>query len=68
MEGDYKQSGYDPKSADQEVKMYTYYHQQDYLLTALTEANLKLMHIEQLPSPENASTQTTDMVLIARKV
>lgn len=68
MEGDYKRSGYDLKSAMQEVKMYTYYHQQDYLLRALTAANFKLIHAEQLPSPENASTQTNDLVIIARKI
>ena len=65
MEGNYSDSAVKQGSSGQ--SMMQYLHEAEYLLTALEENRLDLVHMERLPFPEKDGSITTDLILIAKK-
>ncbi|MBL4772335.1 MAG: class I SAM-dependent methyltransferase [Alcanivoracaceae bacterium] len=64
MMGDYSQSGFQSSSSGD--KMYIHYHQEDYLLEALKQTGFKIIDLQQMDSPENATVKTSDLIIIAK--
>lgn len=65
MEGNYENSGWKGPSSGGDQKMYTYYHQADYLKTALAEAGFHLHRLIRHKT-DNDENSPNDMVLIAQ--
>lgn len=67
MEDDYEKSGLKGASMDANDKTYTYYHQADYLESALKENAFILIDIQRKMSIAKDGTKTTDLLILAEK-
>ena len=67
MEDDHDNSGYVGSSEDKEEKLFTYYHEKDYLLDYLKENDLELLFSERIEN-ENNKQSVKDLILISRKL
>lgn len=65
MEDDYSRSGIRKGSQGDEI--YMYYHEADTLIDALQQNKFEVLHQERLRYTEHDGTETTDLVLIAKK-
>lgn len=65
MEGDYENSGWKGPSSGGDQRIYTHYHQADYLKTALAKAGFHLHHLIRLKT-ENDKNSPNDLILIAK--
>lgn len=67
MEGNYAQSGYIGSSEGGDQRLYTYYHQADYLLAALEQAGFtQIAHHIQQSSPKEGQT-VRDLIISASR-
>lgn len=66
MEDDYSKSGI-KRSVSTGDTTYTYYHQADYLMAALTENNFDILLLTRKVYPATDGMLTTDLVIIAVK-
>jgi len=64
MEGNYSDSGFQTSSSGDQ--MHIYYHEADYLLTALTDNGFSLIDLQRIIYPGADGATITDIVLIAR--
>jgi predicted TPR repeat methyltransferase len=67
MEDDYSKSGFETTSFSDEKQVYVYYHQAQYIQTALTNNGFDVLQIERKAYPEADGTFLTDMIFIAQK-
>ena len=67
MEDDYGKSDYRESSTYNQEKIFIYYHEADYLCTALKENGFKLLDIIRKDFPEQDGSITKDLVIIADK-
>jgi len=65
MEDDYSKSGFKKGSSGDE--MYMYYHEGDYLTSALEENGFEVMQLIRQDYPEQNGEITTDLIIIAKK-
>ncbi|MCG2611662.1 class I SAM-dependent methyltransferase [Flavobacterium sp. SM15] len=65
MEDDYSKSGFKKGSTGDEIFMH--YHQEDYLYKALIKSGFKIIALERKKFPEQDGSDTTDLILIAKK-
>lgn len=65
MEDDYEKSGFKKGSTGDEI--FIHYHQEDYLSEALTQNGFKIIALQRKKFPEQNGTETTDLILIAKK-
>lgn len=66
IEGDYEKSGYET-SSDGEIKMYVYYHQQDYIEKALRDNSFQLEKLIRKEYTKSDGSLSTHMIFIACK-
>lgn len=67
MEDDYEKSGLEGSDSGVDGSLYIYYHQSDYLLTALRESRYEILDLKRRPLPENKNSSTMDLVILARR-
>ncbi len=67
MEDDYGKSGYVGSSSGGPNRLYTYYHQADYLTQEIQACGLELRALQRINVPQATGDLTTDLILIARK-
>lgn len=65
MEDDYSKSALKKGSTGDEIFMH--YHQEDYLSEALEQNGFKILALQRKKFPEQDGTNTTDLILIAKK-
>lgn len=65
MEDDYSKSAFKKGSAGDEIFMH--YHQADYLTNSLKENGFSILGLKRQDYPESDGTNTTDLILIAKK-
>lgn len=65
MEDDYNKSGLKKGSTGDEI--FIHYHQEDYLAQALNQNGFKIITKQRKKFPELNGTETTDLILIAKK-
>ncbi len=68
MEDDYEKSGFKSPSSGGSKQLYVHYHQADYLTGALEESGFAIMELTRQKYPETDGSETTDLILLARKI
>jgi 2-polyprenyl-3-methyl-5-hydroxy-6-metoxy-1,4-benzoquinol methylase len=66
MEDDYCKSGW-RSSGDGQHQMYMHYHQQDYLMEAITKNHMNLIELRRQDYPTTDGTKIIDLIIIAQK-
>lgn len=66
MEDDYSKSGYKKGSTGDEI--YMYFHQADYLVTALKKNGFEILEEQRKIYQMQENVDTVDLILIARKI
>jgi cyclopropane fatty-acyl-phospholipid synthase-like methyltransferase len=64
MEGKYSDSGYPDENAVE--RLYTYYHQEEFLVECLKNADFEILKVKRSPFMENGATTATDLFIYAR--
>ena len=64
MEGNYADSGY--QSNDSEDRIFTYYHDKEFLTDLLEINNFETIHIERIPYPTEGGLEIDDLFIYAR--
>jgi ubiquinone/menaquinone biosynthesis C-methylase UbiE len=67
MEGSYSESGLQ-KSSSGKYELYMYFHEDGYLLNALSENGFKIINIQHQDYPASDKTKVVDLIIIARKM
>lgn len=67
MEGDYSLSGGQASSSGGEAELFTYYHETEYLLAALEQADFYNFTQARIPIPDQDDQRIMDWVVIAQK-
>ncbi|SHI85279.1 class I SAM-dependent methyltransferase [Flavobacterium terrae] len=65
MEDDYSKSGLKKGSTGDEI--FIHYHQEDYLTESLIQNGFSIIALQHKKFPEHNGTETTDLILIAKK-
>jgi len=65
MEGNYSSSGLQRSSSGDEI--YIHFHQEDYLVSGLKERDFGILELQRKHYLIQGGTETTDMIIIARK-
>lgn len=67
MEDDYSKSSFKSSSSDGDKKVFTHYHEADYLLKSLEENEMTLLHLERKEYGDGKGELVKDLIIIAKK-
>lgn len=68
MEDSYAKSQFKGPSSGGDDKLFTNYHEADYLLEALEKSGLQILKLDRTSYPETDGTITTDLQILAKKI
>lgn len=67
MEGKYDDSKWLGPSSGGDEKLFTYYHESEHLLSALSKNNFKPLDVSRVSTKKEDGSITTDLIIIAQK-
>jgi len=66
MEDDYSKSGYKTSSTDPSEGLFTYFHQEDYLVAALKKHDFEIIHISRVAYTDDNDQHVVDLTIIGQ--